>query len=202
VSADKGAPLHRWASDVGPAARAVILVEGTSDRCALQALARRRGRDLRAEGIAVVAMGGATNIGHYLAYLGPSGLGVELAGLCDCAQEGYFARGLERAGLGRGLARRDMARLGFHVCTEDLEDELVRAVGVGGVEQVVAAQGELAKLRRLQHQPAQRGRTVEQQLRRFFGSRSGRKARYARLLVETLDLSRVPDPLIRVLAHV
>jgi len=46
--------------------RAVILVEGMSDRIALEVLARRRGRDLAAQGVAVIAMHGATNLGHYL----------------------------------------------------------------------------------------------------------------------------------------
>jgi hypothetical protein len=39
--------------------RAVVLVEGLSDRCAVEALAERRGRDLRAERVSVVPIGGA-----------------------------------------------------------------------------------------------------------------------------------------------
>jgi predicted ATP-dependent endonuclease of OLD family len=35
-------------------ARTVVLVEGVSDRNAIEALAKRRGRDLSAEGISVV----------------------------------------------------------------------------------------------------------------------------------------------------
>jgi hypothetical protein len=42
----------------------------------------------------------------------------------------------------------------------------------------------------------------EQQLRRFMGTRGGRKIHYARLLVDALDLTRMPRPLDRVLAHV
>lgn len=182
-------------------ARAVILVEGSSDREAVEALAQRRGRDLRAEGVSVVPMGGATNIGHFLASLGPRGLGLRLAGLCDAAEEGHFLRGLERAGYGPGLSRSDMEELGFFVCIEDLEDELIRAVGVASVVEAVAAEGELGSFRILQKQPAQREREVEQQLHRFMGSRSGRKSRYARLLVEGLDLQQVPRPLERALAH-
>jgi hypothetical protein len=70
------------------------------------------------------------------------------------------------------------------------------------VEQVVAAQGELASFRTLQKQPAWRGRATEAQLRRFMGSGGRRKIRYARLLVEALDLAQVPRPLDGVLAHV
>jgi hypothetical protein len=39
-------------------------------------------------------------------------------------------------------------------------------------------------------------------MRRFIGTRSGRKNRYGRLLVDALDLTRVPRPLERVLSHV
>jgi hypothetical protein len=43
---------------------------------------------------------------------------------------------------------------------------------------------------------------MEAQLWRFIGTRSGRKINYARLLVDALDLTRVPRPLDLVLAHV
>jgi uncharacterized protein (DUF2384 family) len=84
----------------------------------------------------------------------------------------------------------------------DLEDELIRALGTAAVEEVVEAQGELGSFRTLQKQAAWQGRTTAEQLRRFMGSGGGRKIRYARLLVEALDLSQVPRPLDRVLAHV
>jgi len=48
--------------------------------------------------------------------------------------------------------------------------------------------------------PQWRGRAVEEQLRRFMGSGGRRKIRYARLLVEGLDLAAVPRPLEQVLA--
>jgi hypothetical protein len=182
--------------------RGVVLVEGISDQFALEALAGRRGRNLDAEGISVVPIGGAQAIGHFLDQLGPRGLNVRLAGLCDAAEEGDFRRGLERAGFGSELTRADMEALGFYVCVVDLEDELIRALGAASVERVVAAQRELGSFRTLQKQPAWQGRTVEEQLRRFMGSAGKRKIRYARLLVEALDLTRVPRPLDRVLAHV
>jgi hypothetical protein len=182
--------------------RAVVLVEGISDQRALEALVERRGRNLDAEGISVVPIGGAQAIGRFLDLFGPRGLDVRLAGLCDAAEEGDFQRALERAGLGSDLTRADMEALGFYVCVVDLEDELIRALGAAFVERVVATQGELGSFRTLQKQPAWQGRTVEEQLRRFMGSGGRRKIRYARLLVEALDLSRVPRPLDGVLAHV
>ena len=117
--------------------RAVVLVEGVSDQLALEALAKRRRRDLAAEGISIVPIGGATNIRRFLDLFGPLGLNLRLAGLCDAAEEGDFQRGLERAALGSGLTRAGMERLGFYVCVADLEDELIRALGVEGVERVI-----------------------------------------------------------------
>jgi hypothetical protein len=181
---------------------AVVLVEGTSDQAALAALAERRGRDLAAEGVSIVPIGGAHAIGRFLDLYGPQGLDLRLAGLCDSAEEGDFQRGLKRAGLGSHLARAELERLGFYVCVEDLEDELIRALGAGSVEAVVDAQGELGSFRTLQKQPAWRGRPAEEQLRRFLGSGGSRKIRYARLLVEALDLDHVPRPLDLVLAGV
>jgi hypothetical protein len=182
--------------------RTVVLVEGISDQRALEALAERHGRNLQAEGISIVAIGGAQAIGTFLDLFGPQGLDVRLAGLCDAAEEGDFQRGLERAGLGSNLTRADMERLGFYVCVPDLEDELIRALGAAAVEQVVDAQGDLRSFRTLQKQPAWQGRTSEEQLHRFMGSGGRRKIRYARLLVEALDLTQVPRPLDGVLAHV
>src|SRR5437016_10167957 len=181
---------------------AVVLVEGISDRVALEALAERRGRDLDAEGVSVVPIGGAQAIGRFLDRFGPQGLDVRLAGLCDAAEESDFRRGLERAGLGSKLTRVEMERLGFYVCVADLEDELIRALGPASVEAVIDSQGDLGSFRTFQKQPAWRGRSIEGQLRRFMGSADRRKIRYARLLVAALDLAQVPRPLDRVLAHV
>ena len=189
-------------SAAATSARAVVLVEGVSDQRAVEALAERRGRDLDAEGIAVVPIGGAQAIGKFLTLFGPQGLDVRLAGLYDAAEEGEFRRGLERAGLGSNVSPVEMERLGFYVCDADLEDELIRALGATSVEDVVDAQGELGSFRTLQKQPAWQGRATEEQLRRFMGSGGSRKIRYARLLVEAVDLTQVPRPLDLVLGHV
>jgi hypothetical protein len=182
--------------------RAVVLVEGTSDRLALEVLAGRRGRNLEDEGVRVLSMGGAQAIGRFLNRFGPAGLDLRLAGLCDAAEEEDFRRGLERAGLSPGLTRAELEALGFYVCEADLEEELIRALGAASVERVVEAAGDLGSFRTLQKQPAWRGRTTEEQLRRFMGSGGRRKIRYARLLVEALDLGNIPRPLDGVLSHV
>jgi hypothetical protein len=169
--------------------RGVVLVEGTSDRRAVETLARRRGRELDAEGVAVVAMGGYGNLPRLLEQYRD----VRVAGLYDAGEERHFLRAL--ACNDRG----DLERIGFYACTRDLEEELTRAVGPEGVERVLAEQGELRAFRTYQKQPAHRARRLEEQLHGFMWNR---KQRYAVLLVEALDLERVPRPLDRVLAHV
>jgi hypothetical protein len=183
-------------------AHTVVIVEGVSDRVAVEALAERRGRRLDAEGVSVVPIGGAQSIGRYLERVRAERPHVRLAGLCDAGEERHFRRGLERAGLGADLDRAGMERLGFYVCVVDLEDELIRSLGAASVEEVVERQGELGSFRTFQKQPEWRGRPGEAQLRRFMGSGGSRKVRYARLLVDALDPTRVPRPLDRLLAHI
>ncbi|NEE25049.1 ATP-dependent endonuclease, partial [Streptomyces sp. SID7982] len=144
--------------------RTVVLVEGVSDRAAVEALAERQGRVLTAEGVVVVPLGGATSITRFLRLLGPDGLDVRPAGLCDAAEQRFFLQGLERTGFGTGLAPEDLETLGFFTCHADLEDELIRALGTDGVQQVIDDQGDLRTFRLFQRQPAQRERPVEAQL--------------------------------------
>jgi hypothetical protein len=93
-----------------------------------------------------------------------------------------------------------MERMGFYVCVEDLEDELIRAVGAARVVALIESQGDLGSFRSLQRQPQWRGQHADAQLRRFLGSGATRKLRYARLLAGALDLDRLPHPLEAVLA--
>ena len=79
---------------------------------------------------------------------------------------------------------------------------LIRALGSPAVEQLLEAQGDLGSFRTLQKQPEWRGRPLEEQLRRFFGSGARRKIRYASLIVDVLDLERMPRPLDLVLASI
>jgi hypothetical protein len=181
--------------------RAVVLVEGNSDRVALVTLAERRGRDLAAEGVEVVAMGGITNTRAFASHYGPRGLDLPLAGLYDAPEEAKLRRGLAAAGLDTALEPDGLTGLGFHQCSADLEDELIRALGVEAVEAVIEAAGEARSLRLLAGMPAQRGWRREAVIRRFLGSRSGRKARYAELLVGALEPGRVPEPLAALLAR-
>src|SRR5919201_4722840 len=182
-------------------ASALVLVEGISDRIALETLASRRGRDLGVEGVSVVAIGGAQALTKVLREIRAQRPEIGLAGLCDAGEEPGYRRALERAGLGSHLTRESMEELGFYVCEPDLEGELIRALGVARVEEVLERNGNLSSFRIFQKQPQWRGRPTEDQLRRFLGSSAG-KIKYARPLVEALDLTRVPRPFDAALARV
>jgi len=159
----------------------VVFVEGASDRAALLRLAQRRGRDLDAEGVDVVAIGGAHSLPRFLASL--DGREVHVVGLCDAGEARQFTRALEQV----------------YVCETDLEDEFIRSLGTEKIMRIIEEQHELHRFRTLQKQPFQRTRTLEQQLRVFLGNR---KIRYAPLLVDALDLAKVPRPLDGLLAAV
>ncbi|QEV21750.1 TOPRIM nucleotidyl transferase/hydrolase domain-containing protein [Streptomyces alboniger] len=178
-----GGPAGELAVELG--VRTAVLLEGPSDHAAVEALAARRGRDFAAEGVCVVPMGGAMSIGRYARLLGPPGLGLRLTGLCDENEQSFYQRGLERA----RAPRRD-----FFVCVADLEDELIRALGTAAVEEIVAAEGDLRAWQTFLRQPAHDGRPRHQQLRRFLGTKKGRKIRYGRLLVDALSPGQVPPP--------
>jgi hypothetical protein len=161
----------------------VVLVEGISDRIALEAAARLLGRDLAADGVDVVPIGGAQAISRVAArYEGNC-----VAGLCDAPEERWFRRALGDA---------------VYVCTMNLEDELIRALGVSRVEHVLATQGDLETFRSFQNQPAWRGRPTEAQLGRWLHAADRRNTRYPPLLIAALDPEQIPPPLVGVLAHV
>ena len=176
--------LCRAATESG--IRLAVLVEGRSDAAAVTALAGRLGRDLGAEGAIVIPMGGAMSVTRFFRVVGPDGLDWRVTGLCDAGERSHFDRLL--------------AAESVFACERDLEEELLRALGVERAEAVLDSQGDLARFRTFQRQPAQRGRSPQAQLHRFLGSVGGRKERYAAALVGALDLGAVPPPLDRLLA--
>jgi Overcoming lysogenization defect protein-like, TOPRIM domain len=159
----------------------VVLVEGITDRLALEAVAAKLGLDLAAAGVEIVPIGGAQAIRRAAAGYD----GRRVVGLCDAGERRYFRRVLGDAAF---------------VCTADLEDELIRALGPTDVEEVIAAQGELETFRSFQNQPAWRGRPVDAQLRRWVQASDGRNKRYPPLLIAALAPEKIPRPLVGVLA--
>ena len=166
--------------------RAVVLVEGESDRIALETLALRRGRELLAEGVEVVAIGGAQALGRTLAGYD----GVRVGGLYDIGEARAILRGLDRAGV---------AADGFFACDPDLEGELVRALGPERMLALVASRGQLGAFETYRKQPAKRAKPLEAQLH---GWLHNWKIRYAAALVDALELDRVPRRLEAVLEWV
>jgi hypothetical protein len=157
-----------------------VLVEGITDRIAVEAVAKRLGLDL--DGIDVVPIGGAQAIRRAVA----EHEGERVIGLCDAGEERWFRRVLGDA---------------MQVCVKDLEDELIRSLGAERVEEVVAAQDELETFRSFQNQLFWRGRPVEMQLRRWLQN-GGRQHRYPPLLVEAMAPDEIPSPLAGVLTAV
>ncbi|RZI91847.1 MAG: ATP-dependent endonuclease [Microbacterium sp.] len=157
-------------------AETVIVVEGDSDRVAVEVIAARLGVTIPR----VVVLGGAHGARRVRAALP----GVRLLGLVDVRERVLFDGEVDA----------------IFVCDPDLEGELVRAVGVDAVLEVIAAEGELLSFHRLQQQPAQRDLPLERHLARFFSGRSGNKHRYAALLAEAVPLDRIPAPLAALVA--
>lgn len=196
------ADLRRFAaaSDGIRPLRRVVLVEGDSDREAVLQFALTVGRDLGSEGTAVVGMGGANNLPRFLEIAGPGGHGLTLSGLCDEQEVPVFRRALERAGLADAATPVPLEELGFFACRHDLEDELIRALGIDVAVAIVAEQGEGARFERMRRQPALRERALVDQLHRFIGAGAGRKARVARAFAERIPADGIPAPILGLLA--
>jgi hypothetical protein len=159
---------------------AIVLVEGITDRIALESVAQRLGMDLGE--VEIVPIGGAQAIRRASAHYE----GKRLVWLCDVGEERWFRRVLGDA---------------TYVCVKDLEDELIRALGADRVQEVLAAQGELDTFRSFQNQLYWRGRPVEQQLRRWLQN-GGRQHRYPPRLIEAMQPEEIPRPLAGVLSAV
>ncbi|HSC87064.1 MAG TPA: TOPRIM nucleotidyl transferase/hydrolase domain-containing protein [Polyangiaceae bacterium] len=171
-----------------------MLVEGESDANAVRALAVRVGCDLDSGRIAIVSAGGVTNFARVLLAHLRAHPHARVCGMYDIGEEWHVRRALARA----ELLKSDSGSLeasGFFACVADLEDELIRALGVAAVERVVEEQSELASFRRFQAMPEHRHSQTHQQLHRFLGTRATRKIRSATRLAEALDLANLPRPL-------
>jgi len=165
----------------------VILVEGPSDANALVSLAERLEVDLT--GAEIVDMGGITNVRRHLSGL-PHDRSVGV--LHDVGESGHVHRVV--ADLRRPVRTFE--------CDLDLEDELIRALGVDRVVQIVEAAGDLPAWLTISRQPFHRDRPAAQVLRRFFGAGSGRKKRYGALLAAATDETTAPRPLVEALRMV
>lgn len=175
--------------------RTIVLVEGMTDELALTLAAARLGRDLVAEGVSIVPINGAHAAGRFLRRLVREEPRPKIAGLYDAGEEHVIRAALERAGYGSNLD-------GFFACRVDLEDELIRAAGESTVARLIEDQGDAGPWHTFRKQNAWQGRPAEQQFRRFIRSQSERNSRYIRAIIENVDPSRLPRPLLQLLEHV
>jgi hypothetical protein len=181
-------------------AAVIVLVEGPSDAAVVRALAGARGIAAD-DGLTVLPMGGITNVRRFLDLFGLDVPGRQVLGLCDAPEERFVVRALRAHGVRVG-SRAEMAQHGFFCCDADLEDELLRAVGVAAVEDALGSLGELARFRVFQRQPEWRARPLHDQLHRFAGSGSGRKSTLAKQLAARLTPTTTPAPLAALLDRV
>jgi len=177
----------------------LILVEGISDQVAVETLANRLGRDLDQEGVVVLPVGGAEGFARFLRRFGCGPDALDLVGLCDAAEAETLHSAITQAGLRPSNDAQDLGAVGLYTCAPDLEGELIRAAGVQLIEQVLEDQGELKSFRTLQKQPAWRGSDPSDQMHRFIRAAARRSSRYARLLVEVIELKALPEPLVATL---
>lgn len=161
-----------------------LLVEGPSDVNAVVALAEVLGVELA--GVEVIDLGGITNVRR------------GLAELPDQVAAGVLHDAGEADHVHRVLADADREVATFE-CVADLEDELIRALGLERALAVVAEGGDFAAWRTISRQPFHRDRQPEQVLRRFLGAGSGRKKRYGGLLAAALGPDEAPAPLVAAL---
>ena len=120
-------------------------------------------------------MGGVTNIARYVAELGAHA--TDLPGCTTRPGSGSSAAVSSAAASRRLPAATGSPRSASTRCDRDLEEELIRALGVAGCSPSSRHKASSTRLRGLQQQPAQRERRPEDQLHRFFGSgRGGRSA--------------------------
>lgn len=191
------APAH----DVDPT---WVLLEGTSDVAAIRELRAARGTTPEDEPCVLVDMGGATNIRRTLRRIAAMNPRPRVVGLCDEREAPYFVRALEVHGADLGLrgapTLETLPRFGFHVCHRDLEDELMRALGVDGTLAVLAGLDLEATFAAFTRQLAWQGRPVMDQLRRFGSTTSGRKELLAGAMAAALDVDDTPPPLAALLS--
>lgn len=176
-----------------PSQSVVVLVEGESDAVVVRHLLAAQDA---LDAVAVLPMGGITNVDRWLGRVA----GRHSAGLYDAAERRFVTRALRRRGVPVDPGA-DLAEHGFFECVADLEEELIRALGPAQVVEALDAIGDGARFETFVHQPQWRDRPIGDQLHRFAGSGSGRKALLAEQLAQRLTPATTPAPLAGVVAH-
>lgn len=176
-------------------ARKVVLVEGYSDRVVLLQVATRLGRDLDAEGISIVSLDGGAAIGTFLRLFGAPGLNLDVLGMCDADKESYWLSEIGK--INPAVSDRvSMERAGYFVCSRDLEDEFIGALGIPAAEAIVAREGMGRAFESFCNQPSHVGVQRAELLRRYFHNDNTRWAVPLAMAVDVHHLPRALDALL------
>jgi hypothetical protein len=182
-------------------APALVLLEGPSDVAALEAVLERHEPMVPRTAYRLVDMGGVTNTATHLRAVALAQPPLPVLGLCDAGEAWVVVRALQQQG--RAVAGEgDLAAHGFFVCRRDLEEELIRALGVAECLRLLEGMGLGHRFRSFSSQRAWAERAVEERLHRFAGVASGRKIRLAREMAAALPPGRVPPPIAGLVATV
>ncbi|WP_029202167.1 hypothetical protein [Ornithinimicrobium pekingense] len=178
-------------AEAGPV---LVLLEGPSDVAALGAVLGRCAPRVPRTAYRLVDMGGVTNTAAHLRAARADRPSWPVLGLCDEAESWVVARALQQQGVEAGDGA-DLAQHGFFVCRRDLEEELIRALGVEGCLLLLERAGLGHRFRSFSRQRVWADRPVRERLHRFAGVASGRKILLARQMAAALPAESVPPPL-------
>lgn len=201
IDATEAQRLRRFATALTTEAffaRRVVFVEGITDYQALRAIAATLGRNLDAEGIAVVSLDGAASLATFLQIMGPQGLNLAISGICDADYEADWCMYLSDAGV-PATTRQDLNAHGFYVSDVDLEDELVTALGTTAAQLVFSNDGATARFQGYAGQAANQGQSLHEQIRGFAQTK---KAYWTPRLAAAVTPASVPTSIQDLLDHV
>lgn len=176
----------------GGTSRLIVLLEGASDVAAVRALMSTCGID--PSPVELVSLGGVTNVGRMLKEVRQVRGDVDVVGLCDAAETRFVEQALNDDGLPVADAT-DLPMYGFFVCEQDLEDELIRALGADRALDALVGAGLGGKFDNLRAQAPWADRPLDEQLHRFCGAASGRKELAAGILAGALAEDEIPEPM-------
>jgi len=201
IDATEAQRLRRFATPLTTEAffaRRVAFVEGVTDYQAVRVIAATLGRNLDAEGIAVVALDGAASLTTFLQIMGPQGLKLAVGGICDADYEVDWCNYLTAAGL-PASNRHGLNALGFYVSDLDLEDELIAALGTTAAQVVFANDGATQRFQHYTGQAAHQGKSLHEQIRGFVQTK---KAYWTPRLAAAVTEASVPPSIKDLLEHV
>lgn len=176
----------------------VVLLEGPSDVAALEQVLATQHPPVPETTYRLVDMGGVTNTGAHLQAARDAG--DRVVGLVDAGEAWVVVKSLQRLGTSINEVE-ELPAHGFFVCDRDLEDELIRALGVPGCLELLHELGMAHAFEAFSAQLHWAEAPVEDRLRRFCGVASGRKIRLAGAMAGALPAQDLPAPIAALIAR-